>query len=139
MEQNRLVELQQYLEARGETLPEFIKKNPKHWTTRLYIADKLKKHGQEEVVYKILREIYEENTFRYNKDIHAGYEDYIEEKVNFFKELADLSFKVTGEAKRSIPYLDEALIMLDGSESVNAYIDPKEIQRLKKEYIAKMN
>lgn len=139
MEQNKVLELKQYLEEKGEALPEFVEQNPTHWTARLYVANRLKKHNQVESVYKILREIYEENTFRYNKDIHAGYEDYIEEKVNFFKELADLSFKVTGEAKKSIPYLDEALIMLDGSESVNAYINPKEIQKLKEEFIAKMN
>lgn len=87
----------------------------------------------------MIRSVYEENTFRYNKDIHGVYEDYIEEKVNFFKELARLSTIVTEDARRSIPYLDEALIRLEGMESGNPYMNPKEIEELKREYNEKIN
>lgn len=139
MELNKILELKKFLEDKQENLPEFVEKDPNHWTSRLYVAKVLKKYNEVEAVYKILRNIYEENTFRYNKDIHGGYEDYIEEKVNFFIELAQLSMTITGDARKSIPYLDEALIMLDGAESVNAYINPKDIQKLKDQYVAQIH
>lgn len=139
MNQEQIVQLKNYLEAQHGKLPEFVEKNPTHWTSRLYVARLLKKYDKLEDTYAILREIYEENTFRYNKDIHGGYEEYIEEKVKFFMELAELSMEITGEAARSIPYLDEALIMLDGAESVHPYINPKDIKQLKKDYLAQIS
>lgn len=134
-----MLDLKNFLQERQEKLPEFVEKDPVHWVSRLYVAKVLKKYDRLQDSYKILRSVYEENTFRYNKDIHGVYEDYIEEKVNFFKELAALSMITTNDARRSIPYLDEALIMLDGMESVHPYINPKEIEKLKEEYKAKIN
>lgn len=137
VDKEEMLELKNFLEERQERLPEFVEKDPVHWVSKVYVAKVLKKYDRLEDSYKILRSVYEANTFRYNKDIHGVYEDYIEEKVNFFKELARLSMIVTEDARRSIPYLDEALIMLDGMESVHPYINPKEIEELKEVYQAK--
>ncbi|MGL4797940.1 MAG: hypothetical protein ACRCWY_00880 [Cellulosilyticaceae bacterium] len=106
----------------------------KHWLEQLKEAESLKSNEQYEEAYSILREIYEKNSFRYDKIIHANYEDYIEGKVTFFVDLAKLSMLVTDTPAQSIPYLDEALIMLDGSESVLPYIDIDDIKRLRSDY-----
>ena len=63
-----------------------------------------------------------------------SYEDYVEEKVKYFVSLANLSYKVTGNPAQSIPYLDEALIAIDGEESSYPYIDRAEIKKLRDHY-----
>lgn len=106
----------------------------KHWLEQLQQADILKENEQYDEAYALLRAIYEKNTLRYDKVIHANYEDYIEGKVKFFVDLAKLSMLVTNKPAMSIPYLDEALIMLDGSESVLPYVDIDDIKALRSDY-----
>lgn len=106
-----------------------------HWSILLEEVRELKAQGQKEEAYYIARSIYESNTFRYDKAIHANYEHYIEEKVKFFLDLASLSMFVTDKPEQSIPYLDEALVLIDGSESVRPYIDLEEIKRTRRDYV----
>lgn len=106
----------------------------KHWLELLQDAKKLRQEDNQEEAYTILRGLYEINAIRYNKDIHSSYEDYIEQKVNFFVELAQVSMIVTDKPAMSIPYLDEALIMLDSEESIRPYINVEDIKRLRKDY-----
>lgn len=108
----------------------------KHWIEQLKDAAALQKEEQYEQAYSILREMYEQNKVRYDKTIHSNYEDYIEDKVKFFVNLAKLSMMVTDEPARSIPYLDEALIMLDSSESILPYINIADIKKLHADYTA---
>ncbi len=128
--------IKKYLLAEGETLPQYVESDPMHWNSRLYIARTLQRLGKEQEAYSVMRKIYEENIFRFDKGIHGAYEEYIIEKVKFFESLAQLSLEVTHDPARSIPYLDEALIMLDGAESVYPYVNPTEITCLKKSYLA---
>lgn len=107
----------------------------KHWLEQLKEAEVLEREEKYEEAYGILRAIYEKNIFRYDKIIHANYEDYIEGKVTFFVDLAKLSMLVTDKPAMSIPYLDEALIMLDGAESVLPYINIGDIEKLRKDYM----
>lgn len=109
-----------------------------HWTGRLYVGRELfKKYKEYDGAYKILKELYLANEIRYSSEYFGSYEEYIEEKVTFFIEMAEISYIVTKEAAQSIPYVDEALIMLDGSESVAPYVDAKEINKIKEDYIEK--
>ena len=106
-----------------------------HWMGRLYLGRTLFRDYKEyDAAYEILKEIYLGNEIRHNSDWFGSYEEYMEEKVNFFKDMAELSYIVTKEAARSIPFIDEALIMLDASESVGPYVDVKEFKQLKKDY-----
>ncbi len=105
------------------------------WYYDLYTAYKYQEEGNIEKAFHLLRKIYECSSFDYDKDIYDSYETYIIEKVTFLKTLAKLSMEVTKKPQRSLPYLDEALIILDGHESVHPYINPKEIQKLKDFYI----
>lgn len=112
--------------------------NREHWNYSLYIAYRYKEEGHSEEAFHILRRIYEQNDFHYDKDIHGSYETYVIEKVTYLKELAKLSMVVTNKPERSLPYLDEALIMLDGYESVHPYISPKEVEELKDFYLSQI-
>lgn len=116
----------------------YNKENIEHWHYALYAAYKHQEEGQLEEAYSLLRKIYEKNEFHYDKDIHGSYETYVIEKVTFLKELAKLSMDVTKKPQCSIPYLDEALIMLDSYESVHPYINPKEVKALKDNYISQI-
>jgi hypothetical protein len=116
-------------------LPQTVQEGDNHWFTKLYVADLLQKEAHYEEAHHLLREVYVENSFQYDKDIHAGYEDYIQEKVQFFVNLAALNMRITQKAKCSVPYLDEALIILDSAESVSPYISYREIEALKEDYI----
>lgn len=136
MEKEQILALKEYLQNKGKVLPQYVEEAPLHWNSRLYIARTLEEIGKKDEAYAVLRRIYEENIFRFDKDIHGAYEEYIVEKVRFFQSLAKLSLEVTKESARSIPYLDEALIMLDGAESVYPYVDPKEIKSLRKMYLS---
>ncbi|PHV71568.1 hypothetical protein CS063_03095 [Sporanaerobium hydrogeniformans] len=136
MNKEEILELKDYLIQGGEVLPQYVDKEPLHWNSRLYMAQVLQKLGKKEEAYAVMRKIYEENIFRFDKGIHGAYEEYIVEKVRFFENLARLSFEVTHEPARSIPYLDEALIMLDGAESVYPYVSPSEIKHLKNTYLS---
>ena len=107
----------------------------KHWLQQLQEAEVLKKEERNEEAYTLLKSLYEKNTFRYDKIIHANYEDYIEEKVKFFVDLAELSMKVTQKPIMSLPYLDEAINMLDGAESVLPYVNIEDIQKLRQSYM----
>ncbi len=106
----------------------------KHWLELLKEAEALKEQQAYEEAYAILRKLYEQNTFRYDKIIHASYEDYIENKVAFFVDLAKLSMRITNDAAQSIPYIDEALIMMDASESISPFVSMKAIEELKESY-----
>lgn len=129
-----------YVKRKTDNWPAMLdnEKNMSHWMGRLYLGRALFRDYQEyEGAYDILKEIYLGNEIRHNRDWFGSYEDYIEEKVNFFKDMAELTYIVTKEAARSIPFIDEALIMLDSSESVGPYIDQKEFKQLKKDYAEK--
>ncbi|ONI38181.1 hypothetical protein AN639_08310 [Candidatus Epulonipiscium fishelsonii] len=123
------------MQQNGTVLPSYILNKPLHWTSRVYLANLLNQETECNKVYNILKDIYEENTFRYHKDIHGAYETYIEEKVQFLLTLASLNIKVTGKAKGSIKYLDEALMMLDAAESVKPYINLTEVKELRTTYL----
>lgn len=125
----------QILEEQGCKLPEGVLYNEEHYLSKLYIARTLKKLDYEVEAYEIMRGMYEINEIRFDKTLYASYEDYIEEKVNFFVELAKLSYIVTEKPAQSIPYLDEALIMLDSQESAYPYISKNEIEKLKRDYM----
>ncbi|ONI46033.1 hypothetical protein AN640_03965 [Candidatus Epulonipiscium fishelsonii] len=123
------------IQQNGKTLPTYILSRPLHWTSRVYLASLLNQETECNKIYNILKDIYEENTFRYHKDIHGAYETYIEEKVQFLLTLASLNIKVTGKVKGSIKYLDEALTMLDAAESVKPYINLREVKELRTTYL----
>ena len=52
-----------------------------------------------------------------------------------FVDLATVSMLVTDNPAMSIPYLDEALIMLDGSERIVYFQNIDDIEALRKEYM----
>ena len=124
----------QILEAKGIVVDSGILKNEAHYFAKLYVAHKLAEVQCEEEAYEILRYLYEKSAVRFDKELYASYEDYVEEKVKYFVSLANLSYKVTGKAARSLPYLDEALIAIDGEESSHPYIDRAEIKKLRDYY-----
>lgn len=124
----------QILETKGQTIDGSMLENDTHYYTKIYIAYKLEEVGCNEEAYEILRALYEKGVVRFDKEFFASYEDYIEEKIKYFISLADLSYKVTGKAAQSIPYLDEALIAIDGEESSYPYIDRAEIKNLREHY-----
>ncbi len=129
-----------YVKDKDENWPNILddEDHMAHWMGRLYLGRRLfKEYKEYEAAYNILKEIYLDNEIRHNRDLFGSYEDYIEEKVDFFKDMAELTYIVTKEAARSIPFIDEALIMLDGSESVGPYVDYKEFEKLKQDYIEK--
>lgn len=129
-----------YVKARKDQWPSILddREHMMHWMGRLFIGRALFREYEEyEGAYAILKEIHLNNEIRHNRDIFGSYEDYIVEKVAFFKDMAELTYIVTKEAAQSIPYIDEALIMLDGSESVGPYVDPKEFKELRKYYVEK--
>ena len=129
-----------YVKDKNHNWPSILddKEHMLHWTGRLYIARALFKDYQEyDGAYVIMKEIYLDNEIRYSNDLFGSYEEYMEDKVTFFKDMAELTYIVTQEAARSIPFIDEALIMLDSSESVGPYIDEKEYERLKASYLEK--
>ncbi|OOB78341.1 MAG: hypothetical protein ATN33_06900 [Epulopiscium sp. Nele67-Bin001] len=121
------------LQRKGRFIPKYIVSTPSVWQSRLYVANQLDESTDKERKYALLEDIYKEKTFRYNKDIHGAYETYIEEKVKFLLCLAKLSIEVGKPPENSIPYIEEALVMLDGAESVHPYINPKEVSSLQKE------
>ena len=135
MDTDQLLVIKEYLQVKGKVLPEYVKADYTHWSSRIYIAKLLNEMGDNQEAYRILRGIYEDNSFGFDKDLHGEYEEYIIQKVKFFEQLAKLSLEVTKEPAQSIPYLDEALIMLDEVESVYPYINPKEIALLKNAYL----
>ncbi len=101
----------------------------------LYMGKQLEAEAKWEEAYKILKYINECRLFEYNKEAYGLYEDYVVEKVKFLEHLAILNLHVTGDVRSSIRYIDEALILLDGIESVAPYIDIKEVKNLKKQYV----
>lgn len=138
MNKDQLLMIKEFLNAKKKVLPECVEEDPCHWNSRVYMAKVLQEIGNIKEAYTLLRSIYEDNSFRFDKGIHGAYEEYIIEKVKFFQQLAQLSIEVTKEPAQSIPYLDEALIMLDGAESVYPYVNPKDIMLLKKSYLSKL-
>lgn len=126
-----------YIKQRTDNWPAILddKEHMSHWLGKLYLGRTLFRDYEEyDGAYAILKEIYLGNEIRHNRDLFGSYEEYIEEKVNFFKDMAELTYIVTKEAARSIPFIDEALIMLDSSESVGPYVDQKEFEQLKRDY-----
>lgn len=130
-----LEDYRQILENEGCTLPAGVLNNEGHYFSKLYIARALRDLEYNEEAYEIMRAMYEINEIRFDKTLYASQEDYIEEKVKFFVELAKLSFIVTEKPAQSIPYLDEALIRLDGEESSYPYISKSDIEKLRQDYI----
>ncbi|MDA3734200.1 hypothetical protein PBV87_22255 [Niameybacter massiliensis] len=122
------------LQEKGIELEAGVLKNEEHYFTKLYVAHKLESVDCNEEAYEILRGLYEKSAVRYDRHLFASYEDYLEEKVKYFVSLANLSYSLTGEAAKSLPYLDEALITLDGEESAYPYIDRDEIEKLRDHY-----
>ena len=135
MNKEQLSIFKEYLEAEGKKLPEYVKEDCSQLGSRIYMAKLLNEMEETKAAYMILRGIYEDNSFSFDKEFYVDYEEYIIEKVKFFEEIAALSLEVTKEPARSIPYLHEALIMLDGMESVYPYINPKDINSLKSNYL----
>ncbi|WP_054742864.1 hypothetical protein [Cellulosilyticum ruminicola] len=101
----------------------------------LYTAKQLEDKAKWEEAYQILKDINECKIFEYDKEAYGIYEDYVVEKVKFLEHLAALNLQITGDIKSSIRHIDEALILLDGIESVAPYIDIKEVKKLKKHYV----
>lgn len=127
-----------YVKERKDNWPSILddEKHMLHWMGRLFLGRILFRDYQEyDGAYFIMKEIYLQNEIRHNRDLFGSYEDYIEEKVNFFKDMAELTYIITKEAAQSIPYIDEALIMLDSSESILPYIDEKDFKQLKNSYL----
>lgn len=128
-----------YLKKNTENWPSILddEEHMVHWMGRLYIGRTLFKTFKEyDAAYPIMKEIYLQNEIRYNRDLFGSYEDYIEEKVNFFKDMAELNYIITKDPAQSIPFIDEALIMLDGAESVSPYIDQNEFKNLREKYLS---
>lgn len=126
-----------YVKQRTDNWPAILdnQEHMSHWMGRLYLGRALFRDYKEyEGAYAVLNEIYLANEIRHNRDWFGSYEDYIEEKVSFFKDMAELTYIVTNEAAQSVPFIDEALNMLDGSESVGPYVDINEFKQLKKDY-----
>lgn len=123
------------LQKQGIELPEGVTNDETHYFSKLYIARKLNDLNYDQEAYEIMRQMYEKNEVRFDKTLYASHEDYLEEKVNFFVDLARLSYTVTQEPAQSIPYLDEALVRLDSEESSYPYINKAEIEQLRQEYI----
>ncbi len=121
------------LQKKGRFIPKYILSTPSVWQSRLYVANQLDETSDKERKHALLEDIYKEKTFRYNKDIHGAYETYIEEKVKFLLSLAKLSIEVGKPPENSIPYIEEALLMLDGAESVHPYINPREVSLFHRE------
>ncbi|OON92710.1 MAG: hypothetical protein ATN33_00650 [Epulopiscium sp. Nele67-Bin001] len=127
------------LQEAGKTVPKYVVDKPLTWISRLYVANQLDKETDKERVYTIMHDVYEEKNFRYSKDVHGAYEAYIEEKVKFLLKLAKLSINVGQPPEKSVPYIDEALLMLDGSESVHPYINPNKVKSLRDEVSGMIN
>ena len=126
-----------YVKQRTDNWPAMLdnEEHMSHWMGRLYLGRALFRDYEEyDGAYAILNEIYLGNEIRHNRDWFGSYEDYIVEKVGFFKDMAELTYIVTKEAAKSVPFIDEALNMLDGSESVGPYVDLNEFKQLKKDY-----
>lgn len=104
-----------------------------NWYARLNLARQLKEQGNKEQAYLLFKAIArEKEAFRFDKYVYGTYEDYIVEKTRFLIEVALLELEVVGCPKESIIYLDEALNLLDGMESVYPYVRIEEIQALRK-------
>ncbi len=121
------------LQNKGRFIPKYILTMPSVWQSRLYVANQLDENTDKERKYLLLEDIYKEKTFRYNKDIHGAYETYIEEKVKFLLNLAKLSLEIGKPPENSIPYIEEALVMLDGAESVHPYINLRDVSSFQRE------
>lgn len=128
-----LKDIEAYLEECGQSLPSYMMESVEDLS--LYIAKQLVHLGRKEEAYSILKEVYEENLFEYDKGAYGLYEDYVEDKVEFLEKLAALNLEVTQDVKMSIAYIDEALNLLDGEESVAPYIDIKAVKQIKKNYV----
>lgn len=130
-----LKDIKTYLEECGQSLPSYMKESVEDLYVSLYIAKQLVHLGRKEEAYSLLKEVYEEDLFEYDKGAYGLYEDYVEDKVKFLERLAALNLEVTQDVKMSIMYIDEALNLLDGEESVAPYIDIKEVKKIKKNYV----
>lgn len=104
-----------------------------NWYARLNLARQLKEEGNKEQAYLLFKAISnEKEAFKFDKYVYGTYEDYIVERAKFLIEMALLELEVIGCSTGSIAYLDEALNLLDGMESVYPYVRIEEIEALKK-------
>ena len=130
-----LKDIRTYLEECGQSLPSCMIESVEDLYVSLYIAKQLVHLGKKEEAFSILKEVYEKDLFKYDKGAYGLYEDYVEDKVEFLERLAALNLEVTQDLKMSIAYIDEALNLLDGEESVAPYIDIKKVKQTKKNYV----
>ncbi len=135
MQKEGLIGCRTYLEECGQSLPSYMAQSAEDLDVSLYIARQLDHLGKKEEAYSILKEIYEPHLFEYEKGTYGFYEEYLEDKVKFLEQLALLNLEVTQQLEISISYIDEALNLLDGEESVTPYIDIKRIKEIKRRYI----
>lgn len=135
MEKAYMETLMHYLEGKGKRIPQYVADQLDHWSAMIYIAQLLMEVTRYETAYELLRSVYQEDTFEFDKDFYGTYEDYIIDRVKLLKDLAKLNWEMTQNAYESIAYLDEASQILDTEESVYPYVSLKEIQQLKKAYL----
>lgn len=138
MDKEKLLYTKAYLKAKGKMLPKFMEENVQHWSTRLYMGDMLYLLHKSQEAYELIKEVYEEKRFTFDKEMYSDYEEYLIEKVKFLMKLASLEIEVTGQVKKSIAYLDEAIALLDSAESVYPYVAPSEIEHLKASYLKRL-
>ena len=100
------------------------------WYEELVLARKLNGEGEKIKAYLIYKNI-STNSFKFDKYKYGSYEDYIVDKVRFLIELAILETVIGKKSEESIKYLDQALELLDGMESVYPYIRINEVKVLK--------
>lgn len=136
MKTESLNSVKTYLEACGQSLPSYMTQSNEDLYVSLYIAKQLENLGEKEEAYKILKTIYEAHSFEYDKNVYGIYEDYVEEKTRFLETLAVLNLELTKDLKTSILYIDEALDLLDGEESIAPYVDIKKVKQMKQNYVS---
>lgn len=138
MDKEKLLYTKAYLKEKGKMLPKYMEENMQHWSTRIYMGDMLYLLHKSKEAYELIKEVYEEKSFIFDKEMYSDYEEYLVEKVKFLMKLAALEVEVTGQVEKSIHYLDEAMALLDSAESVYPYVAPREIEHLKASYLKRL-
>ena len=131
MDKEKLLYTKAYLKEKGKMLPKYMEENMQHWSTRIYMGDMLYLLHKSKEAYELIKEVYEEKSFIFDKEMYSDYEEYLVEKVKFLMKLAALEVEVTGQVEKSIHYLDSA-------ESVYPYVAPREIEHLKASYLKRL-
>ena len=100
------------------------------WYEMLILARTLNSDGEKIKAYLIYKNI-ELDSFKFDKYRYGTYEDYIVDKVRFLIEKAVLETEIASNQDGAIKYLERALELLDGMESVYPYINIKDVKVLK--------